>query len=135
MSLIPDEYLHPKGGINFAPMVDFLFLTLTVFATLAFSRSALSEMSLETAPKREEQRETPSSGITLSILGEGGYSLKKGKELLPISSIKALKETLTSQGKKGQAVFLHIDNSAKWDAILPVIVAVEEAGLTPYPIN
>ena len=59
--MIPEDELAPTPKINFAPMVDFLFLTLTVFAVLAISRSPLfdSRIELATPPKGDHSPARP----------------------------------------------------------------------------
>ncbi|MBI3236360.1 MAG: hypothetical protein HYZ48_01425, partial [Chlamydiales bacterium] len=47
MNIIPEEEIKNSTGINLAPMVDFLFLVVAVFATLAVTRAALYESDIQ----------------------------------------------------------------------------------------
>ena len=52
MSLVPEEKLKPNLTINLAPMIDFLFLMLAFFATLAVTRVTLFDTKWEECPNR-----------------------------------------------------------------------------------
>ena len=47
MELIPHDELKPAQSFNFAPMIDFLFLMLALFASLAVSRAALYDAEVD----------------------------------------------------------------------------------------
>ena len=58
MTLIPDEELHSRHGLNFAPMVDFLFIVIAIFAVIAITRKALYDAHVTLVqhqlPRKEE---------------------------------------------------------------------------------
>ena len=45
--MIPEEEFKEKKGINLAPMVDFLFLILAVFAVMAVTRTSLYDSEVD----------------------------------------------------------------------------------------
>ncbi len=49
MDLIPHEEIKPAQNFNFAPMIDFLFLMLSLFATLAISRAVLYDAEVSSS--------------------------------------------------------------------------------------
>ena len=147
MNLIPDEELKRNGSVNLAPMVDFLFLVLAVFATLAITRAALfdTDISLvkltpESAPSSIKPQEN--YFINLSIDEQGHYKLiSEGAEYL-MPSIDAIRAEIIHQQEVGLLpkekqsikVLLHIDKKAQWDAIIPIIFGMKESGFTIHPV-
>ncbi|MDQ5956592.1 MAG: ExbD/TolR family protein [Candidatus Rhabdochlamydia sp.] len=145
MSLIPEEELKRYNHLNLAPMIDFLFLIVAVFAVIAVTRASLfdREISLvkvqtKTDGSIPQERYT----VHLSINNKGEYKwitefneyliscpldvqleLKKQQELglLP-------KDTLKTQ------VLLHIDKQAMWEPIVQLIFAVKQAGFQIHPV-
>ena len=78
MELIPHDELKPASNFNFAPMIDFLFLMLALFATLAVSRAALYDTEVELVELKPEKgaaslRAKEIQQINLSITAAGGY--------------------------------------------------------------
>jgi biopolymer transport protein ExbD len=145
MSLIPDEELKRYNHLNLAPMIDFLFLIVAVFAVIAVTRASLFDREINLV---KVQTKTDSSlmqdryTVHLSINSKGEYKwitefneyliscpldvqseLKKQQELglLP-------KDTLKTQ------VLLHIDKQAKWEPIVQLIFAVKQAGFQIHPV-
>ncbi|MBU6447197.1 MAG: hypothetical protein KGQ49_07350, partial [Verrucomicrobia bacterium] len=55
MELVPHDELKHTQSFNFAPMIDFLFLMLSLFATLAISRAALYDAEIELAQLKPEK--------------------------------------------------------------------------------
>lgn len=148
MELIPHDELKPATSFNFAPMIDFLFLMLALFATLAISRASLfdSEVSLvELKPepnggalkgKQEAQQ------INVSIAANGSFKWLTEFQEYPMESIQAIQEELARQyqigalpkDKSKTEVLLHIDKQAPWEPIAKVIFAVRELGFTAHPV-
>ncbi|MGL4539760.1 MAG: ExbD/TolR family protein [Candidatus Rhabdochlamydia sp.] len=145
MSLIPDEELKRYNHLNLAPMIDFLFLIVAVFAVIAVTRASLFDREINLV---KVQTKTDSSlmqdryTVHLSINSKGEYKwitefneyliscpldvqseLKKQQELglLP-------KDTLKTQ------VLLHIDKQAMWEPIVQLIFAVKQAGFQIHPV-
>src|SRR5271155_3184557 len=79
MSIIPEDKLRAEGGMNLAPMVDFLFLVVAVFATLAVTRAALFDSEVELVkviPASENADAVATSDlsiINLSVTENGHY--------------------------------------------------------------
>src|SRR5271167_295655 len=79
MSLIPPEEFKRSSTINLAPMVDFLFLVVAVFATMAITRAVLydTEISLVKVKQVKEGSAVPGSDlpylVNLSVTEEGKY--------------------------------------------------------------
>ena len=71
MDLIPHDELKPSHNFNFAPMIDFLFLMLALFATLAVSRAALYDSEIELVGLKEEK----------------GAAARRGKEMQQINQL------------------------------------------------
>lgn len=148
MSLIPQEELCPHQTFNFAPMIDFLFLMLALFATLAISRSALydSEIQLTEVKPQEELQPIRSKAdlqqINLSVTQEGTYKWLTEFEEYPMSSCLAIQEELSrqyqigalSQIKEKTEVLLHIDKQAPWSAISSLIFSIKELGFSVHPV-
>lgn len=148
MSLIPDEELKSPGSMNLAPMVDFLFLIIAVFATLAITRAALfdSEVSLvKLTPENESstlQPYNPHYIVNLSITEEGTYKwITEGSEFV-MESLEAVRGELSKQQELGllpkekelTKVLLHIDKKAQWEPIAKAIFSVREAGFEIHPV-
>lgn len=77
MNLIPDEELKTKSFFNLTPMVDFLFLIVALFATLALTRTALFDSEIQLAKVKEsDAHPTPSDNahvVNLCIEKSGSY--------------------------------------------------------------
>ncbi|VHO02683.1 biopolymer transporter ExbD [Candidatus Rhabdochlamydia sp. T3358] len=145
MSLIPEEELKRYNHLNLAPMIDFLFLIVAVFAVIAVTRASLfdREISLvKVQTKTDVSIPQDRYTVHLSINNKGEYKwitefneyliscpldvqleLKKQQELglLP-------KDTLKTQ------VLLHIDKQAMWEPIVQLIFAVKQAGFQIHPV-
>ena len=144
--MIPEEELNNRRGINLAPMVDFLFLILAVFAVLAVTRTALydSEVNLvkmdtQTPPPSMAE---PQSGYTLilSIDESGQYKWVTEFNEYSLDGAQGVKRELLRQQELGilpkdkekTKVLLHIDKNANWESVAKIIFAIKEAG---YQIN
>ena len=78
-SLIPEEELRQQKSLNFAPMVDFLFLILAIFAVLIVTRTMLFDSEVQVV-KMEGKSSTaslsnksPVQTVLLSINENGQY--------------------------------------------------------------
>ncbi len=149
MNLFDHEEFY-KGGhsFNFAPMIDFLFLMLALFATLAISRASLfdSEISLVELKKGQENCSLRSKEdlqqINLSISSDGRYKWLAEFAEVPIDDTKALQKELMRQleigalpqDKEKTEVLLHIDQKAPWKPIAEAIFAIREMGFSAHPV-
>ena len=148
MDMIPHEELKPTNGINYAPMIDFLFLMLALFATLAISRSALydSEVSLaelkSDAPTGPIRAKKDVQQINISITSNGGLKWMTEFQEYPMAGTKEIQEELArqyqigalAQDKSKTEVLLHIDKNAPWEPIAKTIFAVRELGFSAHPV-
>jgi biopolymer transport protein ExbD len=148
VELIPHDELRPTNGFNFAPMIDFLFLMLSLFATLAISRSSILDTTVDlvslkpekgqgSAPSREEVQK-----IHLSISEQGVYRWLTEFQEYPMESVQAIQEELArqyqlgilSKNKEETEILLHIDKKAPWEEIMQLIFGVRELGFHAHPV-
>lgn len=146
MNLIPDEFLQSNKKFSLAPMVDFLFLFLAVFACLAITRVSLYDAKIQLAKISPVGGPPADQGslcaVNVSIDAEGSlrwigdlgeYPLQNGEELshqlLEQRRLGALPEN-----KELTKVYLHIDRNARWEPILDLIFAVRETGFAVHPV-
>lgn len=148
MSFIPEEELKSKTTLNLAPMIDFLFLMLMFFATLAVSRNTTRDTDIDLVEVKPEAapaaiaRGSDYHVIHLSINEEGQYKWLTEWRDHPMDSPEAIREELANQYEKGllpedkslTQVMLRIDKNAKWDPILKAVFAVRDAGYEIHPV-
>jgi biopolymer transport protein ExbD len=148
MELIPREDLKATPSFNFAPMIDFLFLMLALFATLAVSRAALFDTEIElakvnTSPQGEAVRsKTQIHLIHLSINQHGDYKWLTEFQEYPMGSVTMIQEELARQYQLGALplekekteILLHIDQKAPWGQVANAIFAIRELGFNARPV-
>ncbi len=147
MSIIPEEELKSYSSLNLAPMVDFLFLVVAVFATIAVTRAALFDsdiklVRLEQSSEVQDKNPLTSYTVNLSVNEDGQYKwITEFNEYLIGTATGVQKELLKQQElgllpKEGKStkVLLHIDENAKWEPIAQVIFAVRQSGFDIYPV-
>ena len=148
MDLIPYDDLKPTNGFNFAPMIDFLFLMLSLFATLAISRTALYDSDIHLAQLKPNASESPVTTtqeiqqINISIGALGTYKWMTEFQEHPMENVGEIQKELSrqyqmgalSQDKMKTEVLLHIDQSAPWKPIADLIFAVKELGFPAHPV-
>lgn len=146
MSLVPDEELKKQGTLNLAPMVDFLFVVVAVFAILAVTRSALNDADLELVKTGNKiQSSSPATEdylVDLTVTKEGKYKWLTEMHDYLISDPQFIRDELIKQKQKGllppeaqqTKVLLHIDQGAAWNSIAKLILAVREAGFQVHPV-
>ncbi|HEY4255054.1 MAG TPA: biopolymer transporter ExbD [Chlamydiales bacterium] len=148
MELIPQEELKTGHNFNFAPMIDFLFLMLALFATLAVSRAALFDTEVKLAELVPEKtgKQIHSQGelhpIHLSVNIEGKYKWLTEFQEYPMETPVAVQDELGRQyqlgilpkDKKQTEVLLHIDKKAPWEPIAELLFAVRQVGFEAHPI-
>ena len=111
MQLIPEEEIKRQESINFAPMVDFLFLILAVFATIAITRFALydSEINLVKLKTETDASADPAFNqtyvVNISVTEEGKYKLLTDvSEILLDGSRGIQRESRTSTPKTNPCI-------------------------------
>jgi biopolymer transport protein ExbD len=147
LELIPHDELKPAQNFNFAPMIDFLFLMLALFATLAVSRAALYDAEVELVELKPEKgaaslRAKEIQQINLSITSAGGYKWLTEFQEYSMETVQAIQEELARQYQMGALpedktkteVLLHIDRKAPWDPIAKAIFAIREVGFNARPV-
>jgi len=148
MSFIPDDKLKASSNFNMAPMIDFLFLMLAFFATLAVSRASLYDTKLNLVQLKAEnnampiKKEDDSHQINLSITNTGEYRWITEIQTYPMESIQRIKKELLYQydigllpkDKNQTQVLLHIDKKASWDPVAKLIFAIREEGFEAFPV-
>lgn len=148
MELIPHDELKPGHNFNFAPMIDFLFLMLALFATLAVSRAALYDSEIDLVQLKQEKNSTPLRAkevhqVNLSITSAGNFKWLTEFQEYPMETVQAIQEELTRQYQMGvlpqdknqTEVLLHIDRKAPWGAIANAIFAIKEVGYSARPVH
>jgi len=148
MNIIPEEEIKSYGSLNLAPMVDFLFLVVAVFATLAVTRAALYDSEIKLVKIHPASEESSAIGqndnyiVNLSVNEKGEYKwITEFNEYL-IPTIGGIQQELQKQQTLGlipkdpsqTKVLLHIDKSAQWEPIAQVIFAVRNAGFDIHPV-
>ncbi len=148
MSIIPEEELKSFGSLNLAPMVDFLFLVVAVFATLAVTKAALFDSEIELVKVQPASDQSPLIGhndyyiINLSVSESGQYKwITEFNEYL-IDGVKGIQNELKKQQdlgllpkeKEKSKILLHIDKNAKWEPIAQVIFSVRQSGFDIHPV-
>jgi len=146
--IIPDEELKSNLSFNFAPMIDFLFLMLALFATLAISRATIYDTSIDLV-KLNPEVEGPLKlekediyQINLSISEEGKYKWITEMQSYPMQTLSQVQNELARQHASGvlpsnktqTEILLHIDKNASWDSIAKLIFAIRELGFEAHPV-
>lgn len=148
MSLIPEEELRKNGHLNLAPLVDFLFLVLAVFAVIAVTRAALfdSEISLVKVNPIKDKSQVSAipdeTVINLSVTEKGQYKWITEFNEYTIPTPAAIQQELRKQQDLGLIpqqkdrvkILLHIDKKAEWEPIVQLIFAIKESGYTLHPV-
>ncbi len=148
MSLIPDEHLRVRNSINFAPMVDFLFIVIVIFAMLAIMRNAVHDNTIDLVQTKEKSSSTSLSKqkeaktINITITPQGGYKWCFNDNLLLLTHAGDLKQAIAQEVQLGHLssdetqtqVLLHIDKNAQWKSIANLIFTIHEIGLSVYPV-
>ncbi len=146
MSLVPDEELTKQGQLNLAPMVDFLFLVVAVFAILAVTRTALNDAELDlvktTAKLDSGSKVSEDFIVDLTVTKEGKYKWLTEMHDFIINDPQIIRNELIKQKQKGllppntkqTKILLHIDKGASWNSIAKLVLAVREAGFQVHPV-
>ena len=148
MSFIPEEELKGKGSLNMAPMIDFLFLMLMFFASLAITRITTKDTDIDLVEIKPESHPTTAftnnelKVININIDSSGeykwvteihDYTMKTPDEIATELNLQ-YKKGLLPEDKKQTQVLLKIDKDAKWDPILKAIFAIRDAGFEVRPV-
>lgn len=147
MGFIPQDQLKSRESLNLAPMIDFLFLMLMFFATLAVSRATTKDTDIDLV-EAKQSLEIPSTQhvdyqvVNINIGAAGDYKWVTEIHDYPMNSPEEIAQELVNQYQKGilpadkmkTQVLLKIDKSAAWEPILKAILAIKEAGFEVRPV-
>lgn len=149
MSFLPEEELKSKATLNLAPMIDFLFLMLMFFATLAVTRITTKDTNIELVEIKPENKGSASAQnnsdlkiVNITIDGEGHYKWVTELRDYPMATAEELQLELEKQYNKGilpqdkskTQVLFKIDKKAQWEPILQALFAVRDAGYDVRPV-
>jgi biopolymer transport protein ExbD len=146
--MIPEEKLKPGLTINLAPMIDFVFLMLACFATLAVTRITLYDTQIDLVKLRKEmnsqmvQSKDECMQIHLSVSKNSKYKWITEIQDYPMESLEKIQNELfhhyhigiLPQDKSKTQVLLHIDKDATWEDVAKLIFAIRETGFNPLPV-
>ncbi len=146
MRFLSNEQVRSERALNLTPMIDFLFLMVVFFATMAVSRATTrdTEIELVKAPTSVESPINPSDLklVHITVTAEGGYKWVTDIHDYPMDSSEMIARELTVQHRKGllpedktrTKVMLRIDKEAKWEPILEALLAIRSVGFEVRPV-
>ena len=148
MSIIPEEEIKQNGSLNLAPMVDFLFLVVAVFATLAVTRTALYDNDIQLVKIRPQEKAPHAQTsneqyiVHLSIDEQGRYKWITEFNEYWIDGTAGIKKELERQQtlgllpreKEKTKVLVHIDKQSQWEPIVQLLFAIRETGFEIHPV-
>jgi biopolymer transport protein ExbD len=146
MTFIPEEELKDRGGLTLAPMIDFLFLMLAVFASLAVSRMVTKDTEIELVKSTTAVASSKSPHeyklVHLTISADGSYRWVTEVRDYAMESADHIAQELMRQYNQGllpkdklkTQVLVKIDKETKWEPILKVILAIKEIGFEIRPV-
>ncbi|MDP1834457.1 MAG: biopolymer transporter ExbD [Chlamydiales bacterium] len=146
MSFAPRDEILGQRSVNLAPMIDFLFLMLMFFASLAVTRITTRDTDIDLVELRAEQAQGAGNADThtihLSVTSDGNYKWVTEIRDYQMTNPEEIRDELSQQYTKGllptdkskTRVLMKIDREAQWDPILRAIFAVREAGFEVHPV-
>ncbi|MCH1429768.1 MAG: hypothetical protein GWP59_00075 [Chlamydiales bacterium] len=144
MSFIPEEEMKKSIGVSLAPMIDFLFLMLVFFASLAVSRVTTKDTEIELVKIKEEvgtslsHANTDIKLINVSVLKDGSYKWVTELRDYLMTTPEEIVDELSTQYDKGMLpdskqkthVLLKVDKQAPWESIAKLIHVIRGSGFT-----
>lgn len=149
MSFVPQEELTNNNRTNMAPMIDFLFLMVVFFATLAVSRVTTKDTEIDlvkldgsTPNPSVEQMAEELKIINISVTEEGEYKWVTELRDYKMTDPDEIRRELHVQYTRGilpedrskTKIMLKIDRKAEWDPIMQLIFAVRDEGFEVRPV-
>ena len=145
MSLIPDDELKKASSLNLAPMVDFLFVIVAVFATMSITRAVLYDTEVNLVKVNSDKKASLSPQpfvVNLGITQDGKYKWITEVNEFMMESTDSIQKELQKQQQVGlisknpdeTKILLHIDRSAKWEPVAEAIFALREQGFPVHPV-
>jgi biopolymer transport protein ExbD len=127
-------------------MVDFLFLIVALFATLALTRTALFDSEIQLAKIKESDTTSTASEnfhvVNLCVGKAGNYKWVTEFNEYTLEGIPAILQELSKQEQlgilptnKGQTkILLHIDKQTEWDPVAQLVYSLKKTGYFAYPV-
>lgn len=146
MDLIPDEELKTKSFFNLTPIVDFLFLVIALFATLAVTRTALFDSEISLAKVNDSLEAPTNKGdyhvINLCVGKTGQYKWVTEFNEYTMDGIPSILQELAKQQEQGilpldkakTKVLLHIDKQTEWDPVAQLAYSLKKTGYLAHPV-
>lgn len=148
MSFISQEEFQMRDRLNLAPMIDFLFVILMFFASLAVSRVATRDSEIDLVKIQTEsstsatQAQTENKTILVNISENGSYKWLTDMRDYEMSTPQQVSNELKTQYLQGLLpadkskthVLLRIDRNAPWEPIMKIIFAIREEGFDVHPV-
>lgn len=147
MDLIPDEELRTKSFFNLTPIVDFLFLVIAMFATLAITRTTLFDSDISLAKIKESTSSSPVYSedfhiINLCVGKNGEYKWITEFNEYSMDGIPSILQELTKQQDLGilssdktkTKILLHIDKQTEWDPVAQLVYSLKKTGYFAHPV-
>jgi biopolymer transport protein ExbD len=135
--LVPEKFLQEQKSFNFAPIVDFLFILLAIFALLVFTQSIFTRD--QTAASPHNQLTTP---VVLTINEKGEYEwITEFNEFLLGDTGAVIREVqkqqqlgFLPQESRHIKILLEIHRNTKWHEVAHALFAIREAGFSVSPV-
>lgn len=126
-------------------MIDFLFLMLMFFATLAVTKNSTQDTEVnlvEIKPETKLSTSTPLHIVHINVTPEGKYTWMTDLGSHPMNNVQQIAAELNLQYEKGilpqdkdkTHVLLKIDKDARWDPILKALFAIRDQGFQARPV-
>lgn len=146
MDLIPEDKQEVR--FNFAPMIDFLFLMLALFATLAVSRASLLDTKIDLLKhekdiaQKELNQDTQMHYLNIGVTDGGSYKWITEVDSHSMNDLEKIKKEIYRQyalgiipkEKSQTKILLHIDKQAPWEKIAELLFSVRKTGFEVCPI-
>ncbi|MEM8629420.1 MAG: biopolymer transporter ExbD [Chlamydiota bacterium] len=146
MHFFEHEERGKNPDFNFAPMMDFLFLMMSLFAVLAISRSSIFDANIDLYQKNSGSTSQASTeemaNISIVIDPIGSYTWISELNRYPLENTTKVQEEiirrydlgLLPKDKAATKVLLHIDQNAPWKKIADLLFAVQDIGFAAHPV-
>ncbi len=145
MSLIPEDELKKAASLNLAPMVDFLFVIVAVFATMSITRAVLYDTQVNLVKVNSEKKTSISEQpfiVNIGITEDGKYKWITEVNEFIMGTTGSIQKELQKQQQMGlisknpehTKILLHIDRNAKWEPVAKAIFALREQGFPVHPV-
>jgi biopolymer transport protein ExbD len=148
MSFLPEDEIRGNKQVNLAPMIDFLFLMVVFFASMAVSRIVARDTDIDLVkvePQSESRATHPTEDTTIihiAIDKEGAYKWVTEIQDYAMDTAEAIQRELVMQHRKGvlpedkgrTKVLLKIDKEAQWDPVMKAVFAIRDAGFQARPM-